>query len=66
MSINLAKRWRVERTMVQDGAQRGVPNRAGDIAQSVKCLPCKHEDLSAIPRTHVKTPGGVGYGSAGL
>lgn len=23
----------------------------GEIAQSVKCLPCRHEDLSSIPRT---------------
>jgi hypothetical protein len=29
------------------------------MALSVKCLPHKHEDLSVIPRTHVKS--GFGY-----
>jgi len=24
------------------------------MAGLVKCLPCKHEDLSSIPRTHIK------------
>jgi hypothetical protein len=27
--------------------------RAGKIIQLVKCLPCKSEDLSAVPRTHL-------------
>lgn len=27
------------------------------IAQSVKCLPLKHEDPGLIPRTHIKKPG---------
>lgn len=30
------------------------------MAQRAKCLPCKHGDLSLIPRTHVKKPGGGG------
>ena len=30
---------------------RGEEEGAGEIAQSVKCLPCRHEDLSSIPRT---------------
>lgn len=27
----------------------------GDMAQRVKCLLCKHEDQSSIPRAYVKT-----------
>lgn len=39
--------------------------RAGEMAQSVKCLPCKHADLSSNARTHANTPalGGVQIGS---
>lgn len=25
-----------------------------EVTQSVKCLPCQHDDLSLIPRTHLK------------
>ena len=24
-----------------------------EMVQLVKCLPCKHEDLSSVPRTHI-------------
>lgn len=47
--------------------RRGTPNRngtqncpanslniAGKKAQSVKCLPCMHDDLNSIPRTCVR------------
>lgn len=27
-----------------------------ETAQSAKCLPCKHEDLSSNPSTHMQTP----------
>lgn len=27
----------------------------GETAQSIKCLPCKHEDPSSIFKTHVKS-----------
>lgn len=33
--------------------------RAGEMAQSVKCLPLMHEDLSSIPRLRVKKMGVV-------
>lgn len=26
---------------------------AGEITQSVKCLPCKHECVSSIPSSHI-------------
>lgn len=34
-------------------------NRAGEIAQLVKRLPCKCVDLNLIPRSHVRKPGAV-------
>lgn len=34
-------------------------NRAGEIAQLVKRLPCKRVDLNLIPRSHVRKPGAV-------
>lgn len=48
------------------GIQKALSNcllEAGAIAQSVKCLqmclPCKHEDVSSIPRTHISCWGGT-------
>lgn len=40
---------------------RGVnpPRRAGKMDELVKCLPEEHEDLSPIPRIHVKNTGAV-------
>lgn len=38
----------------------------GEIAQSVKCLSCRHEDLSLILRTHIKIPGTVTPVTPGL
>lgn len=31
------------------------------IVQLIKCLPCKHEDISLIPRDHVKKLGMVAF-----
>lgn len=33
------------------------PDRGGEVAHSVTFLPCKQDDLSAIPRTHTRKPG---------
>lgn len=33
---------------------------AGEMAQSVKSLHCKHEGLNLIPSTHIKMPGVCG------
>lgn len=33
--------------------------RAGSLAQSTKCLLCKHKDMCLVPRIHIKMPSTV-------
>lgn len=48
----------LERTMLRElegSLPLGDHKRVhGETTQSVKCVPCKHEDLCLIPKTHVK------------
>lgn len=35
-------------------SDKGEKRETGDVADLLDCLPCKQEDLSLIPRIHIK------------
>lgn len=53
MQVNNAETIKVQRKQ----AVFKVPEIRVGKQQSVKCLPCQHEDPSSIFKTHVKMPG---------